>query len=99
MSPMDDIVSGNGSTAARQQELRRLDSITEGEISARGLRIDTDVVVTPRTVYGGLESTLADTTSDACGPPWKRNLLMAGRRRNSRVLRRSILTIIYDCAH
>ena len=92
---MDDIVSGNGSTAARQQELRRLDSITEGEISARGLRIDTDVV----TVYGGLGSTLADTASDACGPPWKRNLLMAGRRRNSRVLRRSILTIIYDCAH
>jgi len=95
---MDDIVSGNGSTAARQQELRRLDSITEGEISARGLRIDTDVV-TPRTGYGGLGSMLADTTSgDACGPPWKRNLLMTGRRRNSRVLRRSILTIIYDCA-
>ena len=58
MTPMDEVVSGNG---IHHQDLRRLNTITEGE-AARQLRIDTDI--TPRTFCGDFGSTLEDASND-----------------------------------
>lgn len=60
MTPMDEVVNCNST-----MELRRLNTITEGEV-ARGLKVDTDV--TPRAFYGDFGSPLTmEPESDGYG--------------------------------